>query len=196
MHHKSNPLILLIFLALFCVSPSFASESQHLSESEFSAILHRYQNFFTLKTQFTQVKTITDLGIQLKSEGTLTIIRPSTVVWKVLKPSPLTVTINDKQVSMENEVFLLSSAPSQVSQKLAFVISWLRMDTHTLAENFSIRRTHENVYQLLPKQEKKDSLIIGSFEITLNSQGYVERVIITEISGDRLDIHFAKPQVS
>lgn len=196
MPHKYNILILLILLTLLFSAPGFAPENQALSEAEFSSILHRYQSFSSLKTSFTQIKTITDLGIQLKSEGTLSINRPSTVIWQVLKPGPLTVTINDKQVSMENETFLLSSAPSKVSQKLALMISWLKMDTAKLYENFSILRLRENVYRLTPRQKKSDAMGIGAFEITLNSQGYVERVLITEVSGDLLEILFLKPKVS
>ncbi len=121
---------LLLILALMSFSGlCFANEplpkhasglASELAETEFATILGKYQQFSRMDVHFSQIKTLTDLGLKLPSEGQLTIIRPDTVIWQINKPDTLKMVINSKEISMQSGKEAAQKWPlDQVPEKMA-----------------------------------------------------------------------------
>src|SRR5438552_4194866 len=114
-----------------------------LSEAELALKLRQYQSISTLKASFKQTKTLKDMGVVIKSEGHFTVTRPRQVVWEVVKPSSVLITMNEKQVIIRTgkggdahiQVFKLKDMPSaKATQSMIGLMAWLDLDAKELSK--------------------------------------------------------------
>ena len=75
-----------------------------ISERELATKLKQYERMTALEAPFQQLKILKEMGITLKSEGRLTVVRPSHVVWEITKPSPVRVTLTRRSSRLRAEL--------------------------------------------------------------------------------------------
>jgi hypothetical protein len=163
--------------------------SRSIGKSELASELSYYQSIQTLQTKFHETKTLRD--IQLKD---LTVIRPNKVIWKVTRPSPLTVTLEETRLQILEEGKTESFAiEGEAKQALKSLVVWLKLDPDELFATYQISSLGENRFAFVPKSLETSP--IQRLEMTLRTNSYVERLQIDEKSGDHLDIRFEKPRI-
>lgn len=174
-----------------------------ISEQTLAEKLKAYASISSLEVDFKQTKTLRDMGLQLKSEGHLKIKRPDHLIWEITKPSPISVSLNQKEILIrsgkgadaQTQTFQVSDAPSgQAVKSLTGLITWLNLDSKAIAEQYLVYAIGQQSFRFEPKQ--KNSTPFENLEMTLDSDGHLKHLTLHELSGDSLDIEFGKPKLT
>jgi hypothetical protein len=172
-----------------------------VSEEALDKALKFYRDMNKLEVDFTQKKEIKSMNLTMESQGHLILLRPEkTVIWEIKKPSAVKVTLNPVSVTIESngdrQVFKQSDAASndgEGTQSIAALMAWLNLDAHQLFSEYKITQTGVNAYRFEPLVPKK--VPFKTVEMKLDHQA-LKRITIAEVSGDQLEISFAKPTLT
>jgi outer membrane lipoprotein-sorting protein len=177
--------------------------AEPLSQAELAKKLKFYASISTLSVTFKQTKNLKDMGVQLKSEGRLSLHRPNKVVWEITQPSPLEVTLEHDQIQIRSgrgpaaqvQTLKMSEASlDQPTQSMAGLIAWLNLDARALSEQYKVFAKDSNSFRFEPKQ--KDLMPFDNLEMSLGKDGQLKRLTLHEVSQDTLDIEFGPPTFS
>jgi outer membrane lipoprotein-sorting protein len=171
---------------------------QPVSVDELKSTLHLYQSISQLDVDFHQTKTLKDLGIQLQSSGTLKVSPPDTVLWRVLKPSPVTVTLNHGTVVIQTasgtQKFSQDENPSEKDrQNFNNMLSWLKLDADAISKQYEVTKLDATHLQFSAKQKEGNS--IQRIHLQLTPSGNIANLKMDEASGDTIDIRFGTPKI-
>ena len=187
-----------IFVIAFFVSQtSSAAASRPVTREELAKQLTYYQSISELNAKFTETKTLKDMALKLESDGELTVVRPvagtthSQVVWRVIHPSALTVTLSEGSVKIvsgdgKTENYAIEGS---AKESLKALVAWLKLDPEELIQSYRISQEADGAYRFEPKGEAS----IAAMVMTLQPGSYLEQLRIEEKSGDSLLIRFQKP---
>ncbi len=192
---------LLLTLGGFSPQPCPAMEN---SERELVQNLSFYSHILDLQVSFSQVKTIKDLQVQLHSEGNMHFQAPNHLVWKITKPSPVSVTFDGGKMRIETGDGI--HAPVQTletdnqsaedgNKSLAALSSWLSLDVQRIAKENDIKKLSTRHFKFIPKKIAGQKNAFADLEMTIGKTGHLEHLILHELSGDTLDLKFGKPNV-
>ena len=204
--------ILLLFFTLFysflaTTEPARATDPEItvLGEKDLVKVLHYYQNLKNLQVSFTQVKKMHGLDMNLTSSGILKVQKtPQKIIWEILKPAPVRVTITDKEIKVVNDPGLPTEQTQTLkmdamatgrttndSQNFASLTAWLDLDAKTLARDYHVEKVSPSLYEFIPKEKGKTPF--EKLDMTLHPPGPLEKLVIHELSKDEIEIHFGKP---
>src|SRR5262249_12941820 len=71
-----------------------------LDSAQLGEALKFYQSMAEINVSFEETKHLKDMGLDLKSNGRLRVVRPDQVEWEILNPSHLLLKINKKTIEM------------------------------------------------------------------------------------------------
>lgn len=194
---------LLVFLLVFFQTSLQSASQRTVSETELSEKLKLYQKIKTLKTNFHQTKHVKDLDLDLQSEGSLVLIRPERVVWKIKKPSPTELILENRKIEMtsgegsnkKTQNFSLDGAMDPaITKSLLSMIAWLKLDLAAIRDAYTIYGLEKDTYQCVPKDEKGS--VFKSLTLSLHSKGHMQKLLIEEKSGDHIEIAFDEPKIT
>lgn len=198
-----KPLKIQIGLALALLVSLSSQAAVPLSEAELAKRLKFYASISTLSVGFKQIKTLKDLGMQLKSEGRLKLERPDKITWEITKPSPLVVNLDKNEIRIRSGVGadervqtlkMSEASADQPTQSLTGLIAWLNLDSKALSEQYQVSATDKQSFHFEPKQ--KESVPFQSLDMSLGVDGQLKHLTLHELSGDSLEIEFGKPQIT
>ena len=178
-----------------------AGDLKPMGEAELALKLRQYQSISALEATFKQTKTIRKMDVFINSEGHFKVTRPRNLVWQVVKPSPVVVSMDDNQVKIvsegETQVYKLSELPTDsVAQSLKGLLALLDLDASELYLHYDVflDGKEKNEFRFVPK--KGDGSPFKSLVMSLDKSGYVRKVEISELSGDSIAIEFGVPKVT
>src|SRR4051812_614438 len=90
----------IVALGVFLTSLSQFVKAAPVGPEELAQLLKFYAPIRSLSVPFQQMKHLSEMGIDLRSEGRLTVHRPDEIIWEILKPSHLTVVIDKTAVRL------------------------------------------------------------------------------------------------
>lgn len=171
-------------------------------EKEVSEKLAFYQKLKELKTTFHQVKTLTSLKMELKSEGEMRLKRPDEVTWIVKKPSYSEVRLVSHEIKIlsgegkeqkTQNVTLGKETDPNVSRAILSMMAWMRMDIPEIVRTYTLFEVGDLKYRCEPKD--RDQAIFEALVFQLHPKGHVKELTIEEKSKDTIRITFETPQV-
>jgi outer membrane lipoprotein-sorting protein len=175
------------------------SESS-VSEGELTEKLRFYATLGSLEADFHQVKDLRELGMQMKSEGRLTLRRPDSVIWEVTKPARVRVELGSAGVRITSgdgqaasvQTFSADQMPKdRDASSLHDLVAWLKLDAHVLAAQYTITKTTGDHFVFTPKKSGP----FKTMEMDLSRAGHLEKLILNETSGDRMTLTFGRPRM-
>ncbi len=181
-----------------CVT-ALASETP-VTETQLAEKLRYYARIANLEADFHQVKDLKELGMQMKSEGRLTLRRPDSVVWEITRPAPVRVDLGNGKIRIQSgegasatvQNFSADQMPKDKdASSLRDLVAWLRLDAHALAEQYAITRTTADHFVFAPKKTGP----FRTMEMDLSKSGHLEKLVLNEVSGDRMTLTFGPPRV-
>jgi outer membrane lipoprotein-sorting protein len=192
------------FLIGLAISPCFwqislGSQLQPLSEKQLTEKLRNYQDIATIEANFTQVKTLKDMDVTIKSQGHFSVHRPHDIIWQITKPSPITISISNQEIKLEkpsgSEVFKLSQMPSEkLAKSLVGLMAWLEMDAEQLNKDYSVYPDQAHRFRFVPKN--KDIAFFKDLLMELDAWGNVRHILITEVTNDTLSLDFGDTRIT
>jgi outer membrane lipoprotein-sorting protein len=189
---KLHPFLTLLGLVLGTVT---WAAPRPIEKQELASQLTYYQSIQTLRTKFHEIKTLKEMKLTLESDGELTVIRPSKVIWKVTRPSPLTVILEESRLQIldsegKGETLAIEG---EAKKSLKSLVAWLKLDPNELFETYQISDLGENKFRFEPKVPAESPL--RALVMQIRPKSYVEQLQIEERSGDSLTIRFEKPRI-
>lgn len=172
-----------------------------LSLEEVNQRLSFYKTLKTLKTTFKQVKRLKDVGIEMKSEGTLTLTRPDKIIWRVTQPAFVELQMHGKRVDLitgegketKKQTWGLEEAlDSNTHKSLEGLVSWLQIDIPTLHKHYEIHELGVNQFRCVPRGNS----FVTALRLQLHPKGHLEKLWLEEKSGDEIELTFNTPTVS
>jgi len=182
---------------------SRADAPRTLSEIEIREKLKLYADIHSLAAPFKQVKTVLDPKFELKSEGTLRVVRPDFIEWTVTKPSFLQMILEGNRVVMKTgegagakiqQYSLNGMLDDKAAKGLVGLLAWLQLDVSRLIKEYSFSYLPEGTLVCTPVD--KNASLFSSLEMKLDRQGAMSQLKIAEKSGDQLLLNFGKPTIS
>ncbi len=194
-------LVALLCLAQFSgVALVQGAPKKAMEKAELTSLLAYYQSITKLKARFKERKTLKDLSYPLLSEGLLTVQRPDRVVWEITKPSPLVVTLDRKELSIESGAgktkkreAIAVEGNDKAAESLKGLVAWLRLDPTALLEEYRIYSLGNHEYEMVPK--RAGATPFDSLTMTLKEGAHLEALSIREKSGDSIVINFERPEI-
>lgn len=191
----------LLQLLGFCAALAGSEAPSPVTEGQFAEKLRNYKTIAHLKTKFRQTKSFRNIDMTIKSEGTLELSPPGGVIWKILKPSYVMVSMNKDQFTMgagqgseySEQTIRLSEVNSSQKKSLAGLVAWLEMNPEKLYAQYEISKTAENSFLFFPKDKKENPF--KSLTMTLDNKGNLKQLLIDEVSGDKLKMDFDPPEI-
>lgn len=194
--------ILGFFVLTLCSAA--AAETTSVTEAQLAEHLRLYSTIKTLEADFHQVKDLRELGMQMKSEGRLTLRRPDAVTWEVRKPARVKVELDPNGMRITSgegktatvQTFSTAQMGASMSgdkdaSSLRDLVAWLKLDAHALAEQYAIATTGGNRFFFTPKKPGP----IASMEMELAKAGHLSKLVLNESSGDRMTLEFSRPKI-
>jgi hypothetical protein len=184
-----------VFCAVLCAfgRPAVAL----VSEQELSEKFQFYRSIERLSVAFQQTKHLKDMNLDLRSSGQLALDH-GVVTWEVQKPSPVTVKISASDVEItgpsgQQSFKLKDLSKDSVARGVGLLLPWLTFDAKALSTQYKISRLAAQRYAFEP--------IAADFPVRkivaeLTKEGHIERLVMSEASGDTLEIKFASPKVT
>lgn len=172
--------------------------AETVSLKDLKRALSFYQSMQRLDVAFKQTKILKDMSLKLESEGQLTIQFPDRVEWKIIKPQPMTVELENQKVkitsSSGSQTFSQSENPSAKDRRsFGSMLSWLKLDAEEIWQNFTIKKTGPRRYVFLAKNQRES--LMKSLEMELTKNGHLAKIVFIETSSDEIHILFNKPKV-
>jgi len=161
--------------------------------------LKSYQSIDRLDVDFKQTKILKDINLELKSEGHLTVKAPDQVEWKIVKPEPLTVTLEQQKVTVKSssgtQSYQQSENPSTKDREsYATLLTWLKLDAGAIADKYNVTELAKNHYRFVSKDPHE--AMIKALEMEMAPDNHVSKLIFDEVSGDQMRLAFGKPKVT
>jgi outer membrane lipoprotein-sorting protein len=193
------PLQCILSISLLPLSWAWAATEQPVSVDQLQKALSAYQSIEQLDVDFKQTKTLKDIQLDLKSEGHLTLKLPDLVVWKILKPQPMTVDLDQQKITIHSpsstQTFEQSQNPSAKDRRsFATMLTWLKLDAGAIAAKYSVTEPAPRHYRFVSKDPHEPML--KSLEMEMTAAGHVAELTFEEVSGDQIHLHFGKPTVT
>lgn len=191
----------LLTIGVICTS-SATSPPPAVSPSELSQALKFYRNIQELSVDFKMSKRIKGIPTILYSKGSLQVIRPNILIWKITMPAPLTVNVD------MNEVKITSGAGKDVkTQTFKFnhlgegtdasrfhsMQHWLLMDADKLSQNYDVEKTIDGAFAFRPKRPKE--VPFSMLTMLLSPRRDLQKLSIEERSGDSTEFVFGRARV-
>jgi outer membrane lipoprotein-sorting protein len=171
-----------------------------VTEAQLGEKLRFYAGIATLESDFHQVKDLKELGMQMKSEGRLTLKRPDSVIWEIRKPAHVKVELDLKKIRITSgdgasatvQTFTADQMPKDKdASSLRDLVAWLKLDAHALADQYVITKTTEDHFNFAPKKTGP----FRTMEMDLSKAGHLKTLTLNETSGDRMILSFERPRV-
>lgn len=183
---------------LFALPAFVGAASTSVTKPELEKALGFYQSIKRLEVDFKQTKILKDIQLELKSEGHMTMILPDHVQWKILKPEPMTVDLEQQKITIRssagNQTFSQADNPSARDRKsFSTMLSWLKLDASAIMSQYDVQRPAARRFRFVAKD--KDEPLLKSIELALTPAGHVATLLFQEISGDEIRLEFSKPKV-
>jgi hypothetical protein len=182
-----------LFLLLFAFA-QWGFAATEVDRAELTKRLSFYHSLSKLTTKFHQTKHLKDVAISLESDGELTVIFPKRVIWKVIHPSPLTVSLEGAQLEItakDGETNKIN-VEGEGREAMKALVAWLKLDPDELYNSYRITRIDKNdTYRFEPKAPGP----IAALQMQVRAGSHIEKLDLEERSGDRLEIRFEKPRL-
>lgn len=190
-----------LFASILCLG-LFSQAAESLPAAE-NAASHKellkkmnLKSFESLKGRFVQVKILSELEVQIKTEGNFLVNRKdpkaSVFNWNVEKPSKSQVCLDSKGVVLDSggkkKKISFSEIGQDSGQQMTSLLKLMSLDPGQLDEDFHIKPAGED-YLLTPK--KPESVFFQTALIHVSSAGIVDKISVKEKSGDELNIQFS-----
>ncbi len=173
-----------------------------LSDQEVADRLRFYERIDRLTAPFKQTKTMKEIGIALDSKGLIEIERPSKVRWIVEQPSPMTVTVDGKQISLESmsggekrkeQWDLASVSDERLSKSLVGMLAWMRLDVATIQSSYTISEMTSGALRAIPRDAS--AVPFKALVFRIHKDGHLDTLRLEEVSGDEIAIDFGTPRI-
>ncbi len=186
------------FTWVIALSGALAAASTPVGREELKTALARYQAIKRLDVDFKQTKSLKDLNLTLNSEGHLNLIPPDHVQWKITKPQPLTVDLEQQKITIRSasgtETFSQSENPSEKDRKsFAMMLTWLKLDADAILQKYTVSKLKSRTFRFVTKDPGEPML--KSLEMELTEAGHVATLLFQEASDDEMRLVFARPKV-
>jgi len=184
---------------LLIATPAFAGATPtQVAKPELEKALAFYQSIKKLEVDFKQTKILKDIQLELTSEGHMTMILPDHVQWKILKPEPMTVDLDQQKITIHSssgkQTFSQAENPSARDRKsFATMLSWLKLDAGAIMSQYEVQKTAARRFHFIAKD--KEEPMLKSIELELTAAGHVATLLFQEVSGDEIRLEFKKPKV-
>lgn len=188
---------------LLCLLPQVVSAAQRpVGAAEMSDRLKFYSSIHEFAAKFRQIKHLKDMGVDLKSEGRVQVVRPDQVIWEIMKPSHVTVKIDKSRVEIVSgngpektvQSLKLEDLPhDKAAGGIGLLLPWLTLDAKRLSTDYKIFEVEKKSFRFEPQAAA--SGLFEKIEIQLDDSGFLRRLQLMESSGDSLDIDFDEPTV-
>ncbi|MBF0316022.1 MAG: outer membrane lipoprotein carrier protein LolA [Oligoflexia bacterium] len=163
--------------------------------------LIKYQQIKTLFVKFEQTKKVKSLGVEIKSQGNMTVRHPDFILWKITAPSEMSVTMSGSNVIIVSKNFegkeliqkynFQNMLSDRTSKSMLYLTKWLQLDAKFIADNYTIYELEKNHYQFHPKQKEESPF--SELEIQVSKRGDVSKLILKEINDDEIYFTFESP---
>lgn len=165
-------------------------------------VLIKLNSFAQIQGQFTQVKTLQELDVTIKSEGLFSITKfvsnKSLFHWSIKKPTSSFICIDseglqissepaDKSTTAKKKQIKFSEMGTETNDQILNFFKLLSLNQENAAELFTIERSGQG-FLLTPKDKEKS--LFKTVQIEINKQGLVDNLIVEEKSQDKIAIHF------
>ncbi len=179
---------ILLFLSAFS---TFAFRAEG-AQGKLQEILIKHQAQVPFHLNFTQMKSVKEMGIELPSEGELEVKEKGHATWKILKPAFLSVEISPEAVKIYNDP---KGTPRVIQKNAANGSefeggSWMKLlmeNPEAVMKNFTISDLGKNRFKLVPLNKKEG---FDSLELSFKDDAQIEEVLIQENTEDTLKINF------
>ena len=147
-----------------------------------------------LSAKFTQVQHRAVLKVPLTSTGTVRFSRPQSLEWIVESPSRSSFTLKDAVATMSypelnmTETIDLASVPD-ASRLATSMLVWMQADAGAVTRDFTVTYQADGA-SLAPKDPQLQKLLTRIDLTVAPSPWRVTAVVLTEPSGDHVDITF------
>lgn len=200
---KGFPIVIIVCLFTFFANGALgriepkspASAAPRLGKQELQSLLRPYLSLKSLKADFVQKKHLADLNMNLISTGKLEVEKPRKVLWTVLKPSFLEVSIAEKDLTMTSmkdgqkqvqKISFEQMGSEQGAKGLALLLPWLEMDVDKLLAEYTIVETAPSELQFTPSTKS----LFKYIGLKLAKNKHIETLTFTEQNGDSISIEF------
>lgn len=184
-----------LFTSILCLG---LSAQMALAAASHKELLDKMnlKSFESLKGRFIQVKVLSELGVEIKTEGNFLVNRldpkASVFNWNVEKPSKSQVCLDSKGVVLDSggkkKKIAFSEIGQDSSQQMTSLLKLMSLNPSQLGEDFEIKAAGED-YLLTPK--KVEAVFFKTAQIHVNKSGIVDKISVKEKSGDELNIQFS-----
>lgn len=177
------------------------SKASAVSNLELEKALRYYRNLAALSVDFKMTKRFKDIPTTLNSEGSFRLVEPGGFTWSLKKPSVLLVEISKDDITITtgagNEAKTQRYRREQMGQmgasdvkKFHALTSWLSLDAKRIAQDYNVAKIGGE-YEFTPKE--KGTAPFSILNMKLRGTGDLERLTITESSGDTMELKFGRP---
>jgi hypothetical protein len=196
---------LLIFTSFSAAKPADASHKSVIEKMNLKA-------FETLQGRFVQEKIISEIGVEIKTEGNFKVSRVSATDsvfhWNVEKPQVSKICLDAKGIVLDSLGGLKKISFDEMGpdsgQQISSLIKLISSDPEQMAKDFSIKEKNTpNEYELTPKDLKK--VFFERAEIHVGSNGLMDRIKLIEkskgkevadVARDELRIQFSDLKIN
>jgi outer membrane lipoprotein-sorting protein len=196
--HMKPILVKTAILSLLMASLSRFVMGAPVDSKELAQLLKFYAPIQALTVSFQQTKHLHEMGLELRSSGRLEIHRPDQIVWEILKPSHLWVSIDKEKFRLKEgdgaeQVFELNQLSQEnAARGVGLLKPWLLLDVKALSEQYAVEKVRPGFYVFTPKSDVK---FFKAMDVTIGKAGHMEKMLLHEPSGDTLEIAFGTPKV-
>jgi hypothetical protein len=182
---------------LTLVWPLFAAFSAEVGVEDLRKALSRYQAIEKLDVDFKQTKHLSDLALDLNSEGHLSLRRPDHVEWKITKPESLSVELEGGRIRIHgakgDETFDSADAQEADRRRMEALLNWLKLDADAIARDFTIEKKDTTHFTFTAKPGHPS--LVTALEMELAASGHVTKLLFRERSGDEIRLSFGTPKL-
>lgn len=178
---------------------ALAAETKAVAPKE---ALYRLNSFAQIEGQFMQTKTLQELDVQIKTEGSFSIKKSVTnkslFHWSIKKPTVSLVCIDsegieissnstEKDASVKKKKIKFAEMGAETNNQVLNFFKLLSLNKESAAELFTVEKLG-NEFLLRPKN--KEESLFQTVQIKINDRGLVEKLIVEEKSHDKIELHF------
>lgn len=161
-------------------------------------IWQKYSKLSKLSAEFSQTKELKNIGVTLKSKGTISFKRPDYFEWTVLKPKNFVFLFKDNTITlMEEGKFLKNTDSANFDKKMLEAINhlkaWMMIDQKFIEANYDIKNVSKNIYEFTPKGDLK---LFKNILIEMGKDYPIKKISLTEYSNDVMVIEFTKTKLT
>lgn len=160
--------------------------------ADFQKLLQQHQAGIPFKSTFTQVKSMSEMGLELKSEGELEVKSVGHANWKIIKPSYLNVLVSPEEIKVYSDPKSTPRIVNKDKGKASSLedIGWMELlmeKPETVIQHFQIIQITPLSFKLLPKNPKHG---FDYVQLTFGVKRKITEVFIQENKEDSLKISF------